>query len=418
MTIIWKHQNLVGLTVEKETEFPHPTVEGLRLRAYPNGRKSWVWQRMIDGKRRKKTLGRFPAIQMMEAQHEGDKLNQMAEAGIEPVTVTVAVAETERMTVSEAWAKYLEDCERRGVRSLHDRRMEGDKDIIPVVGDKFVADVTSDDIRTIVSRPLKRGRKLTGDKARTGGAHKSNAVGVLCRMFFKFCIENAYDDALRNPAMAVKPIKVVGSRKQRVLSVREMALLILAAREFDARNEGKTTWADIITLVCLNGNRKSEVMNAKCAHWDGVTGIWSIPPSNYKTGVWAEFPVSETSRAIFERRAKGDGFMIPYQTGVRTGQDTHVRKALHAIMEEIEGGPIPEWSFHATRYGLRSGMRKTGCGDSEVAERIIHPSKKAEMAAHYDPDWFDEIKEALAKWDSRLNAEIREVLAGRMAAVA
>ncbi|QZD96215.1 Arm DNA-binding domain-containing protein [Qipengyuania gelatinilytica] len=67
MTINWKHQNLVGIAVEKHTEHRHPTVEGLTFRIAPSGRKTWLFERMANGKRHKKTMGRFPAMSMAEA---------------------------------------------------------------------------------------------------------------------------------------------------------------------------------------------------------------------------------------------------------------------------------------------------------------------------------------------------------------
>ena len=415
MTIVWKPKFLSDIAVEKEAEFTHPTVEGLRLRVYPNGRKTWQWRRMLDGKRHKKTLGRFPALSLPMAETQGLELNEAIENGIDPnppKTVTEAVEET-RTTVADAWKFYIADMERRGCRTSELTDQRGIKDILPVIGSKYLRGVTSDDIREIAERPLKRCKKAS-KSARTGGGSQSNMNITLCRMFFKFCFENGYDDLLRNPAIAVKKMRhLKGRRKRRVMTVRELALVILAAREFD-RERGDTNWTDIVTLICMNGNRKTEVKEAMASEWDSKDRVWRISPERYKTDVEAALPVGPTSAAIFEKHCRRNGYLIRSQTGVRTRQDTHVRNRLWALMEEIGGEKIEEWWFHSLRYGFRANIRKSKIADSELAERIIHPCRSDEMSSHYDPEWMDEMREALAEWDRYLNAEIAAVMAERM----
>lgn len=420
MSIIWKHKNILGLTVEKETEFPHPSVEGLRLRAYPNGRKSFVWQRQLDGKRRKKTLGRFPALKLAVAESMCSELNDAIDTGDLPQVFEPKSEPTiKRTTVTAAWALYIADMERRGCRTVELTEQRGIKDILPVIGAKFVNDVTPDDIREIVQRPIERNKGKPNSRARTGGGSLSNMMVTQCRMFFRFCLENGYDNLLRNPALAVKKMRhLTGRRKRRVMTMREMALAILAAREFDREKGGETCWADIITLICMNGNRKTEVKEAAACEWDRKERVWRISPERYKTDVEAVLPVGPTSAAIFEKHCRRNGFLIPYQTGVRTGQDTHVRNRLWALMEEISGEKIEEWWFHSLRYGFRANIRKAKIADSELAERIIHPCRSDEMSSHYDPEWQDEMREALAAWDAHLNAEIKTVLAERLALAA
>ena len=411
-TDFWNHKKLLGLTAERDTEYPHGTL-GLRFKVAKSGRKTWVWQRMMDGARHKKTLGRFPAMTETNARAAAEELNDRLENGLE--LSPAPTSEPDRMTVREAFDRYMADCRRRALKSADNREAKGLSDIVAVAGDKYVSDVTPDDVREMVAQPIIRAK--TNKNANTGGVVGSNHTVTLCRMFFQFCLENEYDDLRRTPALAVKKVRrIQGRRKRRVLSMRELALVVLAARQFDKEAAGNSSWADIITIMALHGNRKSEVFDMMAKEWDAGKGRWTIPALRYKTGVDCELDVGPTARAIFERNKDRFLFMFPNCTGVRTKHDTHVRDRLTEIMEEIGGEPIEHWTFHAIRYGFRTNIRKERICDSEVAEKIVHPKELA--AVDYDFDFDEEKREALAAWDKRLNEEIDSIVAARMVAVA
>ena len=55
--------------VKTRTDFTDPDVKGLAFRVTPNGSKSWAYtyRRKSDGRKRRITLGEFPAISLHEA---------------------------------------------------------------------------------------------------------------------------------------------------------------------------------------------------------------------------------------------------------------------------------------------------------------------------------------------------------------
>ena len=264
-------------------------------------------------------------------------------------------------------------------------------------------------------------RALKNKRATQGGKTRSNAVLRTTRTFLNFCLKNELDKMTRNPALAVDPITNISTKAARTLKLDEMALLLLAGREYDRRaaaEEKTSTWADSLAVLVLNGNRKNELFEAMGEEWDRSAKYWRIDSGRYKTGVNCVLPVGPTTASILDQRARPGEYIIPSQTGVRTGQDRHICDALTQIMEEISRQNIEKWSMHSIRHGFRHNIRKTKIADSELAEMIIHPKRKLDMDKRYDGDWRDEMREALIAWDKRINEEITRIAGARIAAVA
>jgi hypothetical protein len=58
-----------SVRVQERTDFTDPDVKGLTLRVTPNGSKSWayLYRRKSDGRKRRVTLGEFPALDLHKA---------------------------------------------------------------------------------------------------------------------------------------------------------------------------------------------------------------------------------------------------------------------------------------------------------------------------------------------------------------
>ncbi len=409
MNINWKHQALLGLRVEKNTTKSHPTCAGLRLRLYANGRKVWEWNRTAKKRRLRTTLGQFPTMGMAVAEERARELNAEFDLGFDPLAKPEPLPEpAPREKVEETWTLYIRDCIRRRRKSVHVRDLAGRKYLVAMLGMKSIREVTTADIQQVVDAPLS-----SQWKGCTGGAVRSNAILKICKTFFRFCVKREIDGIQRNPADAIDPIptaSIQGSRPKRWLSMRELALIVLAGRELDRRNGGKTAWADILTLLVMNGCRKGEVFEAFGDEWDRSRRSWVIGASRYKTSAECILPLGPTSAAIMDRRAERGAYIIPNQPGVRTGAYVYFRDKITAIMEEIGGEPIEHWSFHDIRYGFRTNIRDLGITDKEGAEDIIHPSPSQDIADRYDLARLKRMGEALTKWDWRVNEEIAIVM--------
>ena len=72
--------------VKTRTDFTDPDVKGLAFRVTPNGSKSWAYtyRRKSDGRKRRITLGEFPAISLHEARAKASGHRAAVAEGTDP----------------------------------------------------------------------------------------------------------------------------------------------------------------------------------------------------------------------------------------------------------------------------------------------------------------------------------------------
>lgn len=409
----WSHKAILAEKPSKDTYYSHD-IAGLRLRIYPttSGHKRlWDFRRMVKGTMHRGSLGSFPEILIAEAQEMAVDINRriaLGETPFEPVVETVEA----KLTVRKAWDSYIADRIRAG-QAMLGAIQTGEQDLIPVLGGKALSEITSDDIRTVVQRPLDRCK----GNGRGEGKARSNEVRQTCNALWNWCIRQSgggYDEVKSNPVFGVAKTRFVPLRKH-ILSVREMAQIILAARKFDAER-GDTSWSDIITLYCYLGNRTNELLNMPKSEWKREHATWFLPAARYKTYRDLDLPLGPKAAAIFDRLSQEgfSPFMIPPQYGVRRGS---TKRAVAGITKQLQRD-FPKWSLHSLRYGFRANIRREGIADRVLAEQLIHPRAKGQFSEHYDPPCPVEMCEALTNWEERLDREVQSVLTEAMTVAA
>jgi integrase len=365
----------------------HPTVAGLSLRFRPTkGRvtKTWIWTRMIGGKRSKETMGTFPLHSIDDAKVWAEDLNRVAEAGQVPREAAAALAAqgaieaaaakaladeaaaalAARETVGTAFELYLTACTRRGVRTAEGKRQIMEKDFLPWHRDQYLPDLKKADARAAIERCLTRRQKTPDDLA---NFRMANRVRTEIVSFLTWCVRHDIDDLQINVAASIEKMKEPLVKARRHMTVNELALMVVAARQAEPKDT-----ADAYLLLALTGCRLMEVFAARsCEYKDGS---WTIPGDRVKNGCAHLMPLGPVARAIFESRHDRDHlFPSPKKSGVY--RSSSFRKTVDRItlqMEKVAEHPIPRWTTHSTRHGFRTYIRKMKFADKELAERLIN----------------------------------------------
>src|SRR5215212_558755 len=98
-----------SVQVDGRTDFTDPDVKGLMLRVTPSGSKSWayLYRRRSDGKRRRLTLGEFPALNLNKARALASGHRAAIADGADPAAEKAAHKKVE--TVDELLDRFLAD---------------------------------------------------------------------------------------------------------------------------------------------------------------------------------------------------------------------------------------------------------------------------------------------------------------------
>ncbi len=410
---------LMSYSPTSDETMAHPVVAGLALRFRPTkGRvtKTWIWTRMIAGKRSKETLGTFPLHSIDDAKVWAEGLNRLAENGQVPREAQALAAEREREeaaaeearaaeaaavlaardTIGTAFEKYLVSCERRGVRSFGGKRQIMGKDFLPWHKDQYLPDLKKADVRAAIERCVARQKPAQKE---AGNFRMANRVRTEIVAFLTWCVRHDIDDLQVNVAASIQKFQEPKIKARRHLTVDELALMVVAAR-----NVENDDTADAYLLLALTGCRLMEVFAAR-SHEFGEAG-WNIPGERTKNKLSHMVPLGPIGRDIFDRRNDSDHLFPAHRRGLKQYRSSSFRKTLDRMtleMERIAGHPITRWTTHSTRHGFRTYIRKMKFADKELAERLINHCQPNDIDEMYDhDDFFEEKQAALAGWEAML----------------
>jgi integrase len=155
---------------------------------------------------------------------------------------------------------------------------------------RSIHEITKRDVVEVISAIQQRGAPGTANKT----------LKVI-KTFLRWCVGRAVLD--RSPAEGVPlPAKVVA--RDRVLTDRELARIILAAREM------RGPYGGIVELLALTGQRREEVAGMPWGELDLNQRVWTLPKSRTKNAKEHAVHLSEQAIAVLERTTARGPFVF------------------------------------------------------------------------------------------------------------
>ena len=291
---------------------------GLFVEVMPGGAKVWRLRYRLAGKQEKITLGDYPAYSLAEARTWRDDCKALVGRGLSPMALrrgdaipedaAPAVKELaqafirewclktrEKAKIKEKTAReadtveafarrwYAEIAEPNNSNPRNIKRVL-EKDVIPAIGAKQIADVTSTDVLAITDRIKARGADQMALQTRN----------VLKRLF-AYAI--AREKARFNPAAAIEA-KFIATAKSRdvALSPEEIGKLLRAIYQSSMKRAHKLA----LHLLILCMVRKSELIEARWEEIDFDKAEWAIPGERMKKDKPHLVPLSRQAMAMYE----------------------------------------------------------------------------------------------------------------------
>jgi integrase len=354
-----------------QTDYFDETVSGLALRVTAGGTKAWTFLYTAAGRRRRITLGRYPAVSLAKARTLALEARALIANGVDPRARGA-------MTVNDLVEAYIAK-HTATLKSGAEIARRIRKNIVPVIGNVPLAQLHRRDATRVVDAVTGRGAPVEATFA------FQDLRGIL-----RWAV--ARGDLDHDPIAGMPP-PPGGKPRERVLSDDEIKTLWLKLPEALPR------YAPILRLCLLTAQRVGEVAGMRREELDLKQRLWSLPGTRTKNGHAHAVPLSSAAMEIIGEPASEFVFDIA---------PTVVAQAIIRAQARIG---IAQWTAHDLRRTALTGMAKLGVEPIVLGHIANHrTTTKAGMtlSVYVHHAYEREKRDALELWADRL----RGIIAG------
>jgi integrase len=348
----------------------HP---GLALRVSYAGARSWsVYYRIGHGKLRRKCLGKWPEMGLVEARDAWRDLRQNVAKGIDPAgdghadTFAAVAAEWIRRDQSKNKASTL----RAVTRTV-------ESDLLPVWGARRVDTIGKRDVIELLDQIMDRGKTV-----------KARRTHAMLHRFFRWSIGR--EILTVNPMVGLER---PGSEtpRERVLTDDELAAV------WNACAEGP--YGAAARLLLLTGARNDEISRLKWA--EIVDGEIKLDGDRTKSGKPHTITLSAPARSLLESVPSGEkgDFVFSVNGGRSPITGWSIGKA-----RIVASAKINPWRIHDLRRTVATGLQKLGVNLQVIEAVLGHVSgSRRGVVGIYQRHSFDaEKRAALEAWGAHI----------------
>ena len=400
---------------------------GLHLEVMPGGAKVWRLRYRVGGrgaKQEKITLGDYPTYSLAEAKSWRDDCKALAGRGLSPMALkrgdpipeeaAPAVKELaqafirewclktrEKARIKEEAAKEADTVEAFAMRWYKEiaepansnprnilRALE--KDVIPAIGSKQVADVTVTDILAITDKIKNRGADQMALQTRN----------VLKRLF-AYAI--ARQKTQFNPAAAIEAKFIASARSRDVaLSSEEVGRLLRAIYQSSIKRAYKLA----IHLLILCMVRKSELIEAKWEELDLEKAEWAIPGERMKKDKPHLVSLSRQAVAMFEELkglASGSEWVFPSRGSLN---QPIAHSTLNQAVRSLEID-VRDFVIHDFRRTASTHLHEAGFNSDWIEKCLAHETKGI-RGVYNRAQYADQRREMLQWWADFVDSQIHD----------
>jgi integrase len=331
---------------------------------------------VAKGKQRSRiTIGRYPTTTLSDARSKARTLIGEAQE---------RKSGPPKMTFNEAFTlfKQTHTSQKNRERTAKETERLITKHLVPALSGTDLGDIETPDVAQIIDRLL---------------ATPSTALHVYAaaRLIFRWAAHRRLID--RSPVEFLPaPTKI--TFRDRVLTDDELTTVYRAAQD-------GSTFAKIIQLLVLTGQRKSQIATLRAEYIDANARTTTWPPGTMKGDRQHTIPLGPMAEAILETLPK-EGYLLRAR-----GKETPFcgfSKAKPDFDKRLES--VGPWVIHDLRRTFASGLQALGTR-IEVTEKLLaHTSgTMAGIVGIYQRhSYMDEMREAVGKWEAKLRALLRD----------
>lgn len=361
--------------------------KGFGVRITTQGEISFFFIYHHAGRKRRMTLGSYPALSLADARKLHRDALSTLENGKDPASLQqqAKIAEKKSETVEDLLNEYLEKWAKPRKRSWKEDERILTKEIKPIWGKRKAKDITRRDVILMLDKILERNAPII-----------ANRTLAVTRRMFNFAVERDIIDT--SPCYLVKaPSKE--NRRDRSLSENEIKIFW---KKLDIA--GMTEQVQLaLKLQLATAQRKGEIVSAEWNEIDLNSGWWIIPATKAKNGLPHNVPLSNIAISILQRLkeiSNNSKWIFPSFNPNQHITSTAIDHALRRNKTHFED--VDTFTPHDLRRTTASHMTALGISRLVVSKILNHAENS--VTAIYDRHSYDkEKKHAMDVWDSKLN---------------
>ncbi|EGL2067806.1 TPA: tyrosine-type recombinase/integrase [Escherichia coli] len=380
--------------------------DGLYVAVLTSGTVSFRYDYRINGRRETLVIGQYgrDGISLAEAREELIAAKKLLKAGQSP-----AAAKRDgikKIRGAETFAVHTDSYMKHVILADSTRAMKQaviDRDILPVLGNKMMAEITTSMVRDLCGRIVERGGRATAVQAR-------EIISSVYRH------ANDRGHGLFNPAADIKPSSIaIFKPRERTLTPEEIGLFFRTLDAIGAMGTMKMA----LKLVLITMVRKGEFTNATWDEIDFKKWTWTIPSDRMKGSRAHVIYLPKQAQDILvglQMCAGGSEYLVPGRYNFRKPLSN---AALNSLIDRTvkiineDGENIQDFTVHDMRRTASTLLHEAGYPSDWIEKALAHEQKgvravynKAEYArqrAYMLQQWSDMI-------DSWINGEHTDLI--------
>lgn len=354
------------------------SLPGFGLRISQGGTRSYVVMFYEGARKRRVTIGKYPALGLADARSEAKRILANVMLG-EPPDMPSKFEPV--LNFTKAVGLFVETHCRRNNRAGTAKETERllRKHFEPKLGRMALGDITPPRIAGLVDQLLD-----------TPG--EANHAFSAIRKFFNWARERHHIE--RSPCEGMR-LPTKPRARERVLGAGEIAKIRAAAKTYPY------PYGVIVELLLLTAQRRQEIVGLRWSDIDFSKRVISIPAERNKSDRPHVLPIAPMAGQLLESLPRLGDLVFP----ARGRTDTTFSGFSKAKRTFDAACDVSEWTLHDLRRTAATNMAGLGV-PPHVVERILNHSTGtiSGVAAIYNRfQYMDEMRAALEMWEQKLS---------------
>lgn len=347
--------------------------------------------RALAGKQHRVTLGRWPAINLIEARDRARTILQQAGAGTDArVVKAAAIRERQENSFSAVFQRHIEQDAARTISSWRNVDRVVRLHVVPSIGDMPLADVRRSEVHRILDELVAKDRVGTAREVRK---HLSR--------FFNWAVDRELIQT--NPIYGLRRNDLLPDGEAgRALADHELIAIWQAADEL------RYPFGWLFQMLILTGQRRAEWAEAKRSELDAGFGSLELSRERFKGRRSHIVPLAAQASTLMQRLpvwASADYYLFSSQAGrVPVSGFSQAKKRLDELAEtklrELVGDPstlLAPYRVHDFRVTCETRLAQLGFG-RDVRDAVLGHAKPGLQKTYNKYDYLDEKRAALAAY--------------------